>query len=61
MPDGSKVTVKLADTLENARKEALDDAKVVAADMKSQEVKDAIAAGNVPEIVALIAYLNRLK
>ena len=59
--DGSTTTVKLADTLEGARAEALEDAKVVAADMKNQDVKDAIAAGNVPEIVALIAYLNRLK
>jgi len=59
--DGSKVIVPLADSLDGARAEALTDAKVVAADMKNQDVKDAIAAGNVPEIVALIAYLNRLK
>ncbi len=35
--------------------------KLVAADMKDQDVKDAVAAGQIPEIVALIAYLNRLK
>jgi cytochrome c oxidase cbb3-type subunit 2 len=29
--------------------------------MKNQDVKDMVAAGKVPEIVALIAYLNRLK
>ena len=39
----------------------LEEAKKIAADMKNQDVKDAVAAGNVPEIVALIAYLNRLK
>jgi cytochrome c oxidase cbb3-type subunit 2 len=39
----------------------LAEAKKIAADMKNQDVKDAVAAGNVPEIVALIAYLNRLK
>jgi len=61
MADGSKVTVALADTLEGARASALEEAKVVAADMKDQAVKDAVAAGQVPEIVALIAYLNRLK
>jgi len=46
----------------NAHKSAiLEEAQKVANDMKNQDVKDAVAAGNVPEIVALIAYLNRLK
>jgi cytochrome c oxidase cbb3-type subunit 2 len=40
---------------------ALAEAKVIAADMKDQDVKDAVAAGKIPEIVALIAYLNSLK
>ncbi len=39
----------------------LAEAAKIAADMKNKEVKDAVAAGNVPEVVALIAYLNRLK
>jgi len=39
----------------------LAEAQKIAADMKTQDVKDAVAAGNVPEVVALIAYLNRLK
>jgi cytochrome c oxidase cbb3-type subunit 2 len=39
----------------------LAEAQKIAANMKNQDVKDAVAAGNVPEIVALIAYLNRLK
>jgi len=39
----------------------LAEAKKIAADMKNQDVKDMVAAGKVPEIVALIAYLNRLK
>jgi cytochrome c oxidase cbb3-type subunit 2 len=39
----------------------LADAKAIAADMKNQDVKDAVANGQIPEIVAMIAYLNRLK
>jgi cytochrome c oxidase cbb3-type subunit 2 len=37
------------------------EAKKIAAKMKNQDVKDMVATGKVPEIVALIAYLNRLK
>jgi cytochrome c oxidase cbb3-type subunit 2 len=44
-----------------AEAKAKEDAKVIAADMKNQSVKDAVANGQVPEIVALIAYLNSLK
>jgi cytochrome c oxidase cbb3-type subunit 2 len=40
---------------------ALEEAKLIAADMETQSVKDAVAAGEIPEIVALIAYLNSLK
>jgi cytochrome c oxidase cbb3-type subunit 2 len=43
------------------RSKVLAEANAIAADMKSPEVKAALEAGNVPEIVALIAYLNRLK
>ncbi len=39
----------------------LEDAKKIAADMKDERVKDAIAKGEIPEVVALIAYLNSLK
>jgi cytochrome c oxidase cbb3-type subunit 2 len=48
-------------TLDDAKALALDEAKAIAADMKSQAVKDAVAKGEIPEIVALIAYLNSLK
>ena len=48
-------------TWAEAKVAALEEAKAVAADMKNQGVKDAVAGGNVPEIVALIAYLNSLK
>ncbi len=61
MLDGTTTQVPLADTVEGARAEALADAKLVAAEMKNQDVKDMVAAGKVPEIVALIAYLNSLK
>ena len=46
---------------EEAKKQALEDAKKIAADMKNQDVKDAVARGEIPEIVALIAYMNSLK
>ena len=45
----------------DAKAQALADAKKIADDMQTQSVKDAVAAGKVPEIVALIAYLNSLK
>jgi len=61
MADGTKATVTLADDVEGARTSAIDEAKLIVADMKDQEVKDAVAAGKIPEIVALIAYLNSLK
>ncbi|MCX6073190.1 MAG: cytochrome-c oxidase, cbb3-type subunit II [Campylobacterales bacterium] len=61
LADGSKATVALADSVEGARASALEEAKVIAADMKDQDVKDAVAAGEIPEIVAIIAYLNSLK
>jgi cytochrome c oxidase cbb3-type subunit 2 len=61
MADGSKATVKLAATLDEAHADALEEAKLIAADMKDQDVKDAIAAGKIPEIVAMIAYLNNMK
>jgi len=44
-----------------AKVAALEEAKLIAKDMKNQEVKDAVEKGEIPEIVALIAYLNSLK
>jgi cytochrome c oxidase cbb3-type subunit 2 len=61
MKDGSTVTVKLADNIEDAKAEMLSEAKIIAQDMKNQDVKDAVARGEIPQIVALIAYLNSLK
>jgi len=55
-----KVDVELGD-YESAIAKAKQDAQAIAADMKNQAVKDAVANGQVPEIVALIAYLNSLK
>jgi cytochrome c oxidase cbb3-type subunit 2 len=48
-------------SLEESSAQALEDAKAIAAGMKDQAVKDAVANGKIPEIVALIAYLNSLK
>ncbi len=61
MKDGSTKIVKMGATLDEAHKLALDEAKLVAADMKNQDVKDMIAKGQIPEIVAIIAYMNSLK
>jgi len=48
-------------TFEESSTTALEEAKVIAAGMKNQAVKDAVASGKIPQIVALIAYLNSLK
>ena len=48
-------------TLADAKASALEEAKKIAAGMKNQSVKDAVANGKIPQIVALIAYLNSLK
>ncbi len=61
MKDGSTTVVKMGKSIKEARELALEEAKKVAADMKDQDVKDAVARGEIPEIVALIAYLNSLK
>ncbi|MGK0256015.1 MAG: cytochrome c oxidase cbb3-type subunit 2 [Arcobacteraceae bacterium] len=56
-----KVGMPVLGSWEDAQKSALEEAKLVVADMKTQSVKDAVSAGEIPEIVALIAYLNSLK
>ena len=61
MKDGSKETVVLADDLAGAQASALEEAKLVAADMKDKSIQDAVASGKIPEIVAIIAYMNSLK
>jgi cytochrome c oxidase cbb3-type subunit 2 len=48
-------------SLDEARAAALEEATAIAADMKNQDVKDAVANGQIPQIVAMIAYLNSLK
>ena len=57
--DGN-IDVPLGD-YETAISLAKKEAKQIAADMKNQAVKDKVAQGEIPEIVALIAYLNSLK
>ncbi|MBL0720973.1 MAG: cytochrome-c oxidase, cbb3-type subunit II [Sulfurovum sp.] len=39
----------------------LAEAKAITKNMKNKDVKDAVENGEIPEIVALIAYMNRLK
>ena len=48
-------------SIDDSKAQALVDAKVIASQMKNQAVKDAVAKGEIPQIVALIAYLNSLK
>jgi cytochrome c oxidase cbb3-type subunit 2 len=48
-------------SLEESSATALEDAKAIVSGMKDQAVKDAVANGKIPQIVALIAYLNSLK
>ncbi len=61
MKDGTTKIIKMADTLHQARKDALAEARVIVKDMKNQDVIDAVEVGRIPEIVALIAYMNSLK
>ncbi len=61
MKDGSSLVVKMGNSVADAHAIALTEAKLIVADMKDQDVKDAVANGEIPEIVALIAYLNSLK
>jgi cytochrome c oxidase cbb3-type subunit 2 len=61
MKDGSQQVVKMGGSVAEAHELALAEAKLIAADMKDQDVKDAVANGKIPEIVAIIAYMNSLK
>lgn len=61
MKDGSKVYVEIADSIAGAHALALEEAKLIVADMKDQNIKDAVKNGKIPEIVAIIAYMNSLK
>ncbi len=53
-------TVKLGGSVAEARELMLAEAKEIVADMKNQDVKDALDRGEIKEVVALIAYLNSL-
>ncbi|MDF1879643.1 cytochrome-c oxidase, cbb3-type subunit II [Sulfurimonas sp. SAG-AH-194-C20] len=61
MKDGSSKIIKMGDSIAEAHALALEEAKTIVADMKDQNIKDAVAAGKIPEIVAIIAYMNSLK
>ena len=61
MKDGSTKVVKMGGSVAEANALALAEAKVIVADMKDQDVIDAVNSGRIPEIVALIAYMNSLK
>ena len=55
-----KVDVALGDYA-TAIAKAKEEAKVIAAGMKNEAIKAEVANGQIPEVVALIAYLNSLK
>ena len=55
-----KVDVPLG-SFEEAKKRALEYALKVAKETKREDLVNMVKEGKVPEIVALIAYLNRLK
>lgn len=59
--DGTYETVKLASSVDEAKKDALKEAQSIVDDMRDQSVKEALKRGEIPEIVALIAYMNSLK
>lgn len=52
---------KLGENFEEAKAQAMAEAKPIVDQMKDQEVKDAFARGEIKEIVAIIAYMNSLK
>ena len=60
MDGDGKVDVPLG-SYEEAKKRAFEYALRVAEETKRQDLVDMVKAGKIPEIVALIAYLNRLK
>ncbi len=61
LKNGKTTIIKMAKSVANANAMALKEAQAVVKNMHNQDVKDAVARGEVPEIVALIAYLNSLK
>ena len=49
-------------TLEDMKKQMIEDAKLIAKDLRSStNVVKALEKGEIKEIIAMIAYLNRLK
>ncbi len=60
VPYDAKGNTKLG-TWEEAQADAKKEAEAIVANMRDKSVKDAFKAGEIKEIVALIAYLNSLK
>jgi len=60
VPYGSEIK-GTREAWEAHKPKVLEDAKKIAANMKDEDVKKMIENGQVPEIIALIAYLNSLK
>ncbi|KIM11883.1 MAG: peptidase S13 [Sulfuricurvum sp. PC08-66] len=60
LQDGTTAVVELKD-LAAEKTKALEEAAVIAKDMKRKDIEAIVSEGKIPEIVALIAYLNSLK
>ena len=59
MPYDTDNGIKLG-SLQEAKEAYMQEASAIVEDMKNKEISEAFARGEVPEIVALIAYLNHL-
>ena len=61
LKDGTTTIVKLPKSLDEAKAMALAEAKEIVKDIKDKKIKEQVENGEIPEIIALIAYMNRLK
>ena len=61
LKDGKTIVIPMAKSVAAAHAMALKEAQAIVKHMHNQNVKDAVKQGEIPEIVALLAYLNNLK
>jgi cytochrome c oxidase cbb3-type subunit II len=59
--EGGTVVVPMASSLQGAREMALKEAKAIVAKTTNKQLQEEVAQGKIPQIVALLAYLNDLK
>ena len=61
VPYNEKDMPSIGNSLEESKVIAMSQAKEIVKEMKKENIKEMIKEGKIPEIVALIAYLNSLK